>query len=221
MRHIAASATSALAAGLLVAACADAGPATAPTLATTAVVVVDSFGRAATLDERWYTARPAYVVEDGQVGTRAGQDGTTLAIWQANAFPPDQFAEVVVGDLGGGSFADFRGLQVFVRLQSPHTGDRVGFHYNSGARRYEIKYEASPGRVLAQSGERPPPRVGDTMRLHAVGDGYTGWVNGQEILRTTGPLLADGRHVGFAIGIDPGSGQAPRHVVDAWRAGGR
>jgi hypothetical protein len=178
----------------------------------------DDFGTTGLLGTGWFTARPAYVIEAGQVSTQSGQSGTTPAVWRRDAFPADQFSEVAVGDLAGRSFDTFRGLQVFVRLASLTGNDRIAFHYASAEGRYEIKYETTPGTVLAQSGPAPAPVRGDILRLEAAGDLYIGRVNGREVLRARGPLLA-GRFPGFAVGIDQGSLENPRRVVDVWSGG--
>lgn len=204
---------------LLAAAC---GRREAPPLPATpeAIRPVDDFevAKKGALGREWYTGQPAYTVEVGQVSTRAGLKGTTLAVWRTEA-PPDHFAEVKVGDLAGGTFADFRGLQVFVRLESLGGTERVSFQYSSDARRYEIRHEFGVGRILAQTGTLPPPALGEVMRLEARGDRYLGRVNGQAVLEAHGPRL-DGRHAGFAVGIDIFTVGVPRRVVDAWSAGG-
>ena len=197
---------------------ASAGP---PELAITAAQqVADEFsGPSEGLGADWYTPRPAYVLEAGQVSTVPGLSASTAAVWQTNTLPADHYSEVTVGDLAGGSFTDFRGLQVFVRLQTPTSSERMGFHYLSAERRYQIKVDGiSPGQVLAATGPVAPPSAGDVLRLEAAGDVYVGRLNGREILRTRGPMLA-GRWAGFAIGIDKQTRRNPRRVVDTWSAG--
>jgi hypothetical protein len=174
--------------------------------------------RRGALGKGWYTPNPAYHIEVGQVSTRDDLKGTTLAVWRAEA-PPDHFAEIKVGDLAGGTFAEFPGLEVFVRLKSPGATERVSFRYSSDAGGYQIRHEGRTGRVLAGTVRLPPPTLGDVLRLEARGDVYVGLVNGLSVLRTAGPRL-DGRHTGFAVGVDLFTIGVPRRVVDAWAAGG-
>lgn len=180
---------------------------------------VDDFENAArgTLSRDWYTVQPAYTVEVGQVSTRDDLRSTTLAVWRAEA-PLDHFAEIKVGDLAGGSFDEFRSLQVFVRLTSLGGDERVSFQYSSDARRYEIRHEGRSARVLAHTSRSAPPARGDILRLEARGDRYVGLLNGKPLLETGGPRL-EGRHAGFAVGIDLFTVGIPKRVVDAWAAG--
>lgn len=219
MRTVVILCLTSLMAAALAAAC---GPREAPTppAAPAAMHPADDFeySTRGNLGRAWYTVEPAYTVEVGQVSTRDDLKGTTLAVWRAEA-PPDQFAEIKVGDLAGGSFAEFRGLQVFVRLKTLGGKERVALHYSSDAGRYEIRHEDQAPRVLAQTLKRPPPQLGDVLRLEARGDLYVGLLNGEPLLQTTGPRL-DGRHAGFAVGIDMFTIGVPRRVIDAWASGG-
>jgi hypothetical protein len=106
---------------------------------------------------------------------------------------------------------------VSVRTRSLTAGERVSLFYNSAAGRYEIRLDATPGQVLASTPPQSPPAAGDVMRLEATGETYLARLNGREILRARGPLLA-GRLAGFAVILDP-SLQSPRRVVDVWTGG--
>jgi hypothetical protein len=180
---------------------------------------VDDFESTArgTLSRDWYTVQPAYTVEVGQVSTREDLKATTLAVWRSEA-PVDHFAEIKVGDLAGGTFDEFRSLQVFVRLKSLGGSERVSFQYSSDARRYEIRHEGRVTRVLAHTARSAPPELGDILRLEARGDRYVGLLNGRTMLETQGPRL-EGRHAGFAVGIDLFTVGIPKRVIDAWAAG--
>jgi hypothetical protein len=211
--------SSVLVAALLVAAC---GPRENPTRPAVPVTMspADDFENAVRggLGREWYTVTPAYAVELGQVSTRDNLKSTTLAVWRAEA-PPDQFAEVKVGDLAGGTFDEFKGLEVFVRLATLGGSERVSLTYSSDTERYEIRHEGKTPRVLASTPKMPPPSLGDVVRLEAHGSVYAGRLNGQVLVEATGPLL-EGRHAGFAVGIDMFTIGVPRRVIDAWASGG-
>jgi hypothetical protein len=186
------------------------------------VSVGDDFERAnGALGPNWLDASGNLEIESGEVGMSA-LGGSSIARWQATAFGPNQFSEAVVGSLDGNTFDFFRGLQVFVRLQTSGTAWRWGLHYFTNMRRYEIKYDGGPTaetRVWA-TGAAPLPVPGDVLRIEAVGDTIRGFVNGQLTLQVVDPALAGGA-AGFVIGLNPGATTLPRGIVASWNGGER
>jgi hypothetical protein len=190
--------------------------------ASTPISVADDFERAdGPLGPNWLDLSGNLEIEAGEVSMSA-LGGSSLARWLASSFGPDQFSEAVVGSLDGNSFGFFRGLQVFVRLQTAGTAWRWGFHYYTNLSRYEIKYDGGPSaetRVWATA-TAPLPVPGDVLRIEAVGDTIRGFHNGQLMLEVVDGALAGGA-AGFVIGLNQGSTTLPRGVVAAWNGGER
>jgi hypothetical protein len=178
----------------------------------------DAFDRAdGPLGPTWLDENANLEVVSGEVGLISAA-GSSLATWTADAFGPDQFSEVTVGTMAGGSFADFRGLQVFVRWQAA-TGWRYGFHYFSNTRTYQIKCECGPSNaVIAESSVAALPGPGDVFRIEVTGGTVRGFLNGGLVLEAQSSQLSAGG-TGFVIGVNLGVTFVPRRVVDAWRGG--
>jgi len=187
---------------------------TAPPGARTAA---DDFDRAdGPLGPNWSGQAANLTIEGGEV-SMIQANGNAGAVWAGDTFGPDQFSEVVIGSLNGGSILEFRGIQAFARFQSG-SALRYAFHYFSDGGAYEIKFDGgSPGIVLA-SLPAPPPAPGDTIRVEVRGTTIRGFLNGLLLLETTHTQLTDGS-VGFVIGLNQGSQFRPRRAVTAWRGG--
>lgn len=188
-----------------------------PTRTTQPATASDDFERAdGPLGPNWQGQGGSLTIESGEVSVV--QLGASAGVtWIANAFGADQFSELVVGTMNGGTVSQFRGLQTVVRLQ-PGSAIRYGFHYFSGAGGYEIKYDGvSPGVVLA-SLPASPPVTGDVLRVEVQGTTIRGYLNGQLLLQTTHSQLTGGSP-GFVVGIDQGAQFLPRRAVASWRGG--
>lgn len=185
------------------------------------LVVADDFERAdGPLGPDWSVTRDNLEIVDGEVGMVA-LGATTLAEWQANTFDARQYSEVVVGSLGSIDFSEFRGLQVFVRMQKTGTPWRYGFHFFGNELVYQIKYDGGPNaetEILAETPVQPLPQPGDVFRVEATGSTITGYLNGQEILQVTDGRLMGGA-LGFAISQNLTWTTLPVNVTAAWNGG--
>jgi hypothetical protein len=177
----------------------------------------DNFDRAdGPLGANWSGQTANLTLEGGEV-SMIQTTGNTGAVWAADAFGPDQFSEVVIGSLNGGSILDFRGIQVFTRFQSG-TSLRYAFHYFADVGDYQIKFDGgTPGVVLA-SLPAPPPGPGDVLRVDVRGSTIRGFVNGQLVLQVTHTQLTGGE-IGFLIGYTQGGQVLPRRTVTSWAGG--
>jgi hypothetical protein len=184
--------------------------------------VADDFERAnGPLGSSWLDQFDNLEIDNGEVGMKT-LAGSSLARWQADSFGADQWAEVVVGSLGGNQFDFFRGLQVFVRQQQSGTAWRWGFHYFSDNNTYGIKYDGGPTPQTRtwETGPEPLPVPGDVLRIEAVGDTIRGYLNGQLKVQVIDGAL-NGGAMGFVVGLNPGATTLPRGVVAAWSGGER
>jgi len=182
-----------------------------------ALTAADNFDRAdGPLGPNWGGQTANLTLESGEV-SMIQTTGNTGAVWAADAFGPDQFSEVVIGSLNGGSILDFRGIQVFTRFQSA-TSLRYAFHYFADIGDYQIKFDGgTPGEVLATL-PAPPPGPGDVLRVEVRGSTIRGFVNGQLVLQATHTQLTGGE-IGFLIGYTQGGQVRPRRTVTAWAGG--
>ena len=181
------------------------------------VTASDNFERAdGPLGPNWQVQNNNLTIESGEV-SMVQVNGNVGATWIADSFGPDQFSELTVGTMNGGSITQFRGLQAFARIQ-PGGSARYGFHYYSGGGQYELKYDGvTPGVVLVSLTANPPV-TGDVLRIEVVGSTLRGYLNGQLLLQTTHTQLTAGSP-GFVIGLDPGATFRPRRAVASWRGG--
>jgi len=191
----------------------------AVTTAQTSDQVTDTFERQ-TLGPNWQIwSGTANIVNGSDLGIQEVPIRVVNGLsWVGSTFQADQFSEVQLSN----ELDPLMFIQVFVR-RSPATGQRYGFHWQSGGDcdgGWVLKLDGGSGApILSCALDPTPPQPGDTLRIEAAGSIIQGFHNNIPVVSAIDTTLLSGTP---GIIINPNRSPVttyPTSVISQWTGG--
>jgi hypothetical protein len=152
------------------------------------VIATDNFTRAdaSTLGSNWTnTDSSSWGISSNQAHcTATGGDSFAFTVWNANAFPNDQYSQITISSLAALTGLICPGVRMSLSAETSY------FCQELSNTLYIVKMVAGSNTNLTSGSYTPA--VGDVIYLSAVGTTLTAKVNGTTVLTTTDSSISSG-----------------------------